>query len=259
MKARIFKPKYVVDIYRMAIQGMTEKRIAKELKVSSTGFSYWKKLHPSVRYALKTAKEDMKKGNLDDWMEYIKGRLPPKLQEFWNELCAFDNDTTGYGKIQRLMKTKGVRVQQQMLLYSILTCGFNLSKALRKVGISRTTFTRWLETDIQFMELIKEVQEIKKDFFEEGLIRLVRAGDSPATIFANRTLNRDRGYAEKTEHVITGTLQMAPISIGELDLPKEVLSVLAEAIKRKQLENTQTPLLPPTKKIESQIIEENEE
>jgi len=128
-----------------------------------------------------------------------------------------------------------------LLIYALLITGFNLSKALRKVAIPRNTFSHWAESDPEFVDLLVEVEQIKKDFFEDGLIKLVKAGDSPSTIFANKTLNRDRGYGEVIESRISGTLAVASIAISELSLSPAILRGILDAVKER---DNSTKVLP---------------
>ena len=56
------------------------------------------------------------------------------------------------------------------------------------------------------------------------------AGTSSAIIFANRTLNRDRGYSEKLLVEHSGTIQHLLIPLQRLNLPMEVLLQIEEAM-----------------------------
>lgn len=248
----LYRPRYAVDVYRLAREGVNDKTIAKEFGLSGPGFSGWKKNYAAVRYALYRARRDRVEAEKMDWTEYVRGRLPPRLQKTWDKLMEFDKEASGYSQAEKLLQGKSTRMRQQLLVFSILSCGFNLSKALQKVRVSRQVFRTWMEEDPEFTELLHEVQEVKKDFFEEGLVRLIKSGDSPATIFANRTINRDRGYAEMMEH--HHTVGFAPIPVAELDLPPETLRVLLEALRRKQLPETNSPALPPPV-MEAQMVE----
>jgi hypothetical protein len=160
--------------------------------------------------------------------------LPLRLQRVWDEMSEFDDGETGYAKARALMRTKPKRARQQLLIYAVLSSGFNLTKALRRVGIPRKTLLDWMENDPGFTDLLHEVQEMKKDFFEEGLVGLVKRGDSPGIIFANRTQNRDRGYGEKTEIHHSGNIVQWTIPVNELNLPTDTLRTLLTALKEQK-------------------------
>ena len=258
-----FKTKYIIDIYVMALEGANDKTIAKALGITPAGFVGWKKAKKSVQYALKKAKKDRNKNKSLNWTEYVTGRLPKHLLPVWNKVTEYDKEISGYGKIQKLLGKETRHARQELLVYAILISGFNLSKALRMVAIPRSTFIHWGENDPDFVELLTEVEQIKKDFFEEGLIKLVKAGDSPATIFGNRTLNRDRGYGEVTETKITGMIGVASVQIGELDLSPEVLRTILNAVQTKEAAQKKLPRsvnhlldvpnIPLRKKIEAKV------
>lgn len=237
----VFKRKYIIDIYAMARDGANDKTIAKTLGVTPAGFVGWKRKHKGVRYALKRANKDRKNNTDLNWTEYIHDRLPKHLHNIWDKITQFGRDPSGYGKIEKLLGKESRRARQELLVYAILSCGFSLAKALRKVAISRSTFLHWAESDPEFAELLTEVEEIKKDFFEEGLLKLVKAGDSPATIFGNRTLNRSRGYGEVTETRVSGVIGIASITIGELDLSPDVLRSILEAVTLRESQRKKLP------------------
>lgn len=247
---KAYKPQYAIDIYRWVLGGLSDKQIAMNLGVSHGTVSQWKRRYASVRYAFWRGEKDKAAGKETDWEEYVKGRLPLRLQKVWEEMCVLEKEPTGYAKAKALLRVKPRRLQQQMLVYAVLSNGFNLSRALHRLGIPRRTLMMWMETDPQFTDLLHEVHEIKKDFFEEGLMKLIQAGDSPATIFANRTQNRDRGYAEKTEVVHSGEVVQWTVPIGELGLSNEVLREVLTALKTKTL-----PEKTPPKLIEAQVID----
>jgi len=237
----VFKMRYIIDIYVMARDGANDKTIAKALGVTPAGFVGWKRKHKGVRYALKKANKDRKDNTDLNWTEYIHTRLPKHLHDIWDKITQFGQDPSGYGKIEKLLGKESRRARQELLVYAILSSGFSLAKALRKVAISRSTFLHWAETDPEFVELLTEVEEIKRDFFEEGLLKLVKAGDSPATIFGNRTLNRSRGYGEITETRVSGVIGVASITIGELDLPPNILRSILNAVTSKESQQKKLP------------------
>jgi len=238
----LFKTKYLIDIYSLARDGANDKIIAKALGVTPSCFCGWKKSRPGVQYAIKKAYRDRKNNDKMDWKTYIRGRLPSHLQALWDEITEFERDTSGYGKIEKLLSKKSRRIRQELLVYAILVTGFSLTKALRKVAIKRVTFYKWIESDPEFVELLNEVNEMKKDFFEEGLLRLVKAGDSPAIIFGNRTLNRDRGYGEILETRSSLNVSVTSIPIGKLNLSPDILRTILDAVKSQDIDTR--PSLP---------------
>ena len=73
----------------------------------------------------------------------------------------------------------------------------------------------------------------KKNFFESSLIGLVEEGHPGAVIFANKTVNADRGYSEKLriEHTAQGN---DLIDINELELDLDTRKKILDAIRSKK-------------------------
>ena len=136
--------------------------------------------------------------------------------------------------MERLLDNAGKRARQHLFLYALTASNFNASEACRKVNISRKTFENWVTTEPEFGQLIDEMHWHKKNFFESALVGLIRSGDSSATIFANRTLNRDRGYNEKFELEVKGQVNHAHahiVQIDDLNLPIKVRRLILEAMR----------------------------
>jgi len=74
-----------------------------------------------------------------------------------------------------------------------------VTTAARSIDIPRSTYYDWMETDPAFKQRILDLREIKKDFVESKLLKLVEDGDTAATIFSAKTLLKDRGYVERQE------------------------------------------------------------
>jgi hypothetical protein len=243
----IYRTKFLVDIYRLSYRGFTQKYIAKQIGVSPAGFSLWIKNKASVRYAIRKGRRDRKNTNEGTFSEYIRGRLSPKMQSYWDFICAHEKSRSGYAKIKLLLENKGEKIKQKLLVYSLIYTGFDLSKALKRVAVSRRTFNRWKETDFRFTGLLHEVEEIQKDFYENALVNLVKSGDSPAIRFVNRTKNKDRGYTESTEVNVThgGSIGVMPLPLGDLKLSpackRELLAAVRDYNQRKKLNSAAIP------------------
>lgn len=74
-----------------------------------------------------------------------------------------------------------------------------IKQAADMVGINRTTHYTWMDDDPEYKIAVNELKEVKKDFIESKLIKLINDGDTAATIFAAKTQLKDRGYVERTE------------------------------------------------------------
>jgi len=85
-------------------------------------------------------------------------------------------------------------------MISALQASFGvISEACTRVGIDRQTHYNWLEKDPKYKEAVRELGDLKRDFVESKLLSLVKNNDTAATIFASKTLLKERGYVERTE------------------------------------------------------------
>ena len=239
--AVIYKTRMLVDIYKMAFAGYTQKYMAKKLGITTGGFSLWIKKKSSVRYALRMGRKDRSETEEGTFSEYIRGRLSKKMQKYWDYICAYEKTQNGYVKIKMMLDDKGERVKQKLLVFSLVYTGFDLSKALKRVAIDRRVFNRWKENDMRFVSLLHEVEQVQKDFYESALVKLVKSGDSPAIRFVNRTKNKDRGYTETSEVNVThgGAIGVMPLPVGELNLSpgckRELLAAVKAYNRRKRI------------------------
>ena len=71
--------------------------------------------------------------------------------------------------------------------------------ACRNVGIHRSTFYDWMNTDPEFKKLVDDVSEITLDFAESELHKQIRDGSTAATIFYLKTKGKKRGFIERSE------------------------------------------------------------
>lgn len=74
-----------------------------------------------------------------------------------------------------------------------------VTTACKSVGIGRTTFYSWLETDKDFAKAVKDIENIAIDFAESQLYKQIQEGNTAATIFYLKTKGKNRGYIERQE------------------------------------------------------------
>lgn len=241
-----FRAEYCFDIYDMTKAGLPMSRIADKLGIPFQVFRDWKKRNIIVQYALNMGKLkcEKKASEVQHMDELVLGRLPPRLQETWQQLIdARKAKVTDCHELS--MKTQEER--QLLFIHAMIRFGFSKRKALLFTGIPNDTVGRWESTEA-FHKLLSMVNEAKKDFFEEALIDQVQRLDGPSIIFANKTLNADRGYSEKKSVSVSGSIEhkhaiQTQISLDELDLPIDVRMAIAEAMekRRKFLEMEDSP------------------
>lgn len=173
--------------------------------------------------------------NKDSLKNYIYGVLPEECRELWDKLEAINSNSIGHvaspEMIEAILQGKGKLIKQQLFLQAMISTCYNLTQACKMLNITTNQVKIWAK-DEDFRRLLAEVQYHKKNFFESSLIRLVASGDSAATIFVNKTLNRDRGYAEKIN--IDHKHEHTHVTVDDLQLPLEVRKTILKAMQEKQ-------------------------
>jgi transposase len=235
---QVWRDQLVFRIYDLLKNGHSFNDIAKAVGVSLMTLKRWRKSKPMLKLAIAEARRVSRqakgtKYHIATFQDYIYQQLPAKYKEVWDKIHRFEKAKSGADRINALLARHGMHVRQALFLHAWITGNFSITKALKKVCISRNTFENW-KLDPNFLELVNEVQWHKKNFFEEQLVNLVKSGDGPATIFANKTLNRDRGYGEKIDVVHSGTIAHAVLDIDTLDLPLPVRRAVLQAIELRE-------------------------
>ena len=231
-----WKDVFLFRAYALAASGLTETKIAGVLGVSVSTLMVWERKKKLFRMALKEGRRKNKgdDGVVFSFNDYVYKRLSKPMKRVWERINALDKANVGVEKIERILAEGGKTMRQHLFFYAWTVSKFSISTALRKVNISRSTFEKWKERDSDFADLVDEINWHKKNFFEDHLAKLIAGGDSSATIFANRTVNRDRGYNEKTELDIKGDIAVNTLDIDSLDLPIDVRKIILEAMRKKE-------------------------
>lgn len=243
-----FDPEFYVKAYEYARSGESDAAIGKLLGVAAQTIKSWKKQKPAFKNAIaKGRRLSGHKDGMGSIKDYIYKRLPSELQELWNYLEEADHDDASQiERMESMLEDAGIRVRQHLFINALISSNFNKGKALRFVNTSYKTLNQWIKNDPEFGELIDAVHESKKDFFEASLCSAVKRGETAAIIFANETLNRDRGYGRKVQvqgeiehkHEHQHTHQM--VSWQDLDLSvavqREILKALREHEKKNMIE-----------------------
>ena len=228
-----FRATFYVATYELARDGMSDEQIAKALGVVGQTFRRWCARRPALRDALERARNPA----TDDrptFHQYVYDHLPPHLRELWDKINECEELENGIERIEALLADKGKRARQHLFLYALTQSMFNVSAALRKLGLSRRTFDAWTKSDPEFAELMDEIHWYKENFFEQAFIGRVAAGDTAAIIHAAKTQLRGRGYNDKVEVVHSGSITTeAVVNIAELDLDVETRRKVLTALRKK--------------------------
>jgi hypothetical protein len=98
-----------------------------------------------------------------------------------------------------------------------------VSMACDRVGVHRSTYYDWYNSDEQFAAVADETAEYAHDFVESKLFENIEANDVASIIFYLKTKAKKRGYVEKQEFehsVGTGTKRF----ILELEPDEELVN-----------------------------------
>lgn len=242
----------LVKAFKLAGDGLDDGQIARALGTDAERFKKWKMQKPALREALAEAREKSHKGDGQrELLEMARGRMPKKARELWERLESLevwlrplgpgkDRPYRSRGDIDKERRALadaidggGKRLRQYLYLQALMASNFMHGVACRRVGIDPKEPKEWIAAEPAFAQVMRSIHEAKKDFLESALLDLVKAGDSAAIIFANRTINRDRGYAEKRElESFVNVKQEHTIKLE--DLPLEAKRAMLEAIRAKR-------------------------
>lgn len=246
---------FYLRCYLLARQGLTNRDICSLMKISRLTFAGWIKKRPALKEALEKARDEKQKDS--DFKDYVAGRLPEHLLVLWEEIMEVE-DGNEEAKKYALLGQHGVRTRQYLFLHAYVKTNFNKTKAFQITGISSHELTHWMK-DKDFEEIVQHMVEAKKDFVEGALMDLVEQGEKTAVIFANKSLNSDRGYGQKIQVEHSGKLEHQHqhlIDIDKLQLPLEVRMIILEAAQK--LEQKELGLLEDNSNtIEAEFVEKS--
>lgn len=247
-----FRESYYVKAHRLAQSGHSKREIAECLGVSWAEFCRWLKQKPALREAIDSAKTvNPNKGNSSHnrydkpdglrFIDYAYLRLPEELQRLWNKLEKLTDPDQENGEpqnatelIESLFTRTGVKhARMHLYFHALIRTNFNANAACRIVNVSKTAVDKWVKEEPEFRALIAQLPEMKRDYAEAALWRLIAAGDGSCTQFANRCLN-PAIYNPPKNHVVKGSIVHATADMAQvLDLiPLEQRRSLLEAIKK---------------------------
>lgn len=222
----------------LSFKGLSRYGVYRAMKVDERTFKTWERKYPEMALAFDTGKEMAKipEGSTD-LKEYIIGHLSPQMRKVWDKI-EFWSECVNSKRVQDILDGQSKHVRQSLWLHTYMAYGFNASEACRKLCMSRGTLAKW-KLDSGFKSLMKEMVWHRNNFFETALISRVSAGDTQAIIFANKTINRKRGYGDVLNLDVKGSVSHehthihAAFTLDQLDLPLEVRKQVLAAIRQK--------------------------
>ena len=247
-----FETKYIWQVYRLANMGLKRRAIAAELGLTSSCLGNWIRHREDVREAYEEGQQDYRTSvdkapaevHVQSYMDYVYGELPAPLQRLWDSIdLSYRHDKDSAVRIANMLKDKGDKELQRLFIHALVTSNFNVNFALGQMRVSRSKLDRWCR-DADFASLLRSIKWYKQNWIEAALLQKIADGDTKAIIFANKTLNKARGYSEKIEVEHKGSIEHS-VKLEDLDLPTAVLEKILDAIEEAE----------KGEKIESKTIE----
>jgi hypothetical protein len=237
MPTTSWKAEFYVDAYELARSGLTDMKIARALGIKPDTLYSWKKSKPAFARAIERGRTaGTQSEGLSAFHDYVNKQLPPELMDLWDEIQAVRKEKNAIVRMEAIFAKRGLRARQHLFLHALSSYNFNKTKAATAVGISPRTVETWVNTDPNFGELMRVMADSQGSFFEECLVKSCKRGETAAIIFANKTFNKGRGYGEKIDVAIGGSVDVnhKVTLVEELDLPIEMRKVLLDKLREKQ-------------------------
>ena len=225
--AKKFSLRFIIDVYDVFLRDPSILKAAKALGVKSHGqFCVWLKRNKHLRLAKELADERRDKTNT--LPKYILGNLSPKAKKLWQEI-EFYVEQDRIRSTPLCMTRCSKQLRQEIYLHALINCSYNISRACVIAGTNRQEVRTWAINDPNFRQMMDEIHDLKKDFFENALMDLVEMRYPNAVMFVNRTINADRGYSEKLRIEHSGPVQ--GIDIDALDLDLDTRRKILQAVR----------------------------
>lgn len=221
------------QVYDLAKEGYRGERIFKVLGLKNV---HKQKIKEQIIEIIRIANKN-KQTVLDPkntLVDHVIGNLSEKQGLLFQALK--ENMTGSNGKIgstdaiEFLLQGQPKTVRQKLFLQALIDNCFNINAARRMINLSSSQLSIW-KKDPEFLKMINELTLYKKNFFESKLIKLVEQGDSAATIFANKTYNRDLGYGDRVD--VKHTHEHKHVTIDKLNISLKAKKELLAAIQKK--------------------------
>lgn len=228
-----WKDELLIIVYELTLEGLGRRKIGERLNINLGTLRYWWENKPALRWTVERARELRLRrlGEMDNreqtFIDYCYGRLPEDLIPIWKAVLELSKDEhSGREAVDRLLVGHGKRVRQHLFVHALIHCNFAITEACRITAITKDCWDSWQKEDREFRKLVNQIHQWRKDWAEGMLNRLVAGGDTTATIFLNKVINKDRGYDPKVVIKHEGTILNATLDVDKLpaDLKRQVLA-----------------------------------
>lgn len=227
----VFTQDRIWQAYEAASRASNDAELSVALGITEHRLKTWKDEHPAFYRAIQAARKVAGHQVGQKLTNYVASVLPEDLKELWDTLMT--EDITTEERIRLNLASRGEHDKQRLFCYGLVTMHYDVNKVCSLLGISKSQVDRWIAEDPRFLKLFEEVEWARKNFLESTLMRMVGAGNVKATIFANQTKNRDRGYGQtiKVEGQVNHVHAMVDLSKLNLDLEtrSKILIAIQEA------------------------------
>jgi hypothetical protein len=112
---------------------------------------------------------------------------------------------------------KSRHIKKEAMLDALEQCLGVVTTACKQVDVPRSTYYKWLKTDDEFADKVKEIENVSLDFAESKLFEQIQDNNTTATIFYLKTKGRKRGYWEKQQMDMTTDDEPVQINIKLTD------------------------------------------
>lgn len=226
----VFTPDRIYQGALAALTATSDKEIATVMGISEERLKAWKSEHPAFYRGIIAARaKSGVSGTATALTTHISNSLPPELRELWEELSG--ENMTAQETVRYNLATRGDYDRQRLLVHALSVTRFDLNKCCQILDISKAKLDSWVQNDPRFAQLWEQVHWAKQNFLESALMDKVADGDTKSIIFANSTLNRDRGYGQTVKVEATHTHVHAVVDVTKLNLPTEIRSAILMAVK----------------------------
>jgi len=99
-----------------------------------------------------------------------------------------------------------------------------VTAACKSAHVTRKTYYSWLKKDALFKAQVDQIQDVALDFVESKLLTNIESGNVLAQMFYLKCRGKSRGFVEKVESDISGTLK--------LDIVKRIIKTDDECDKK---------------------------
>lgn len=241
-RAQKYKPELLPKIGILAYEGLNNQEIAKGIGVSYLTLWKWKDYAPLAWYAIRIGRKRYKKklerkSNNTELNDFIYGKLPPELKEYWDYIMDAYSKDPGITIAQLDTKLGDTAVEAKMALFfhAWYKYNFNVSEARRRINVPAREWEKWLKDPV-FTAIFEQMDVIKGDFFESHVVKLVKRGHAGITQAANEAFNKKK-YGRKLGVEYSGGIEhhhSHTFDISTLNLPVKVQRVVLDAIRHQR-------------------------